>query len=152
MWACVPSEGQLVEQSGGEDALRGLSIARTNQLSHGLTAEAVGVDDLEHAAVLNPMAVLVVDEEDDAGGTELLCEVAQVHERTLREEGEVRVTEPHEEAVRRLVVDAGKLVQGLGAAQAGAGVDHELAVSGDLQSRNQRSQRSAKLLCSKNAG
>lgn len=72
--------------------------------------------------------MLMVDEEDCGLRSLLhLCKVAQVHEGTFREEGEVCVTQPHVEARTGLIEEARELVEGLGATEAGLGVKHEFA-------------------------
>lgn len=94
--------------------------------------------------------MLVVHQESDSLSLLLgLCEVAQVHEDTLREEGEVRVTEPHVEAATRLVIEAGVLMECLGASQTGLGVKDELAGRVLLHTSQHLRHWLAKFICEK---
>lgn len=71
--------------------------------------------------------MLVIDEEGDGLRAELFRKVAQVHERALCEEREVQVAQPDEEAPALRLVHARVLVESLGAAEARASIEEELA-------------------------
>lgn len=107
------SQDQLVEKGAREDGSGSLTVRRPNQFLHGLRTEPGGVDDLEHAAELDFLTMLVVDDERDCQGALRLSEVAQVHERALREESKVQVAKPDEEASAHRLEDACIPVKGL---------------------------------------
>jgi hypothetical protein len=127
-WAfhLTSSQGELVKEGVGDNSLGRLFIGGTDQVHHSFRAKALGVDHLKHATVLGLLPVRVVDKEDCRFGAQLgLCEVAQIHEGALREQGKIRVAKPHVKAAGYLVKEAGELVQSLGTTEAGAGIEHE---------------------------
>jgi len=88
----ISSQVKLVEEGRRDDALCSLAILGSNQVFDSVRAKPVGINDSKHRAVLGLLAMLVVDAERDRLGTDPLREVAQVHERALREKGEIKVS------------------------------------------------------------
>lgn len=70
--------------------------------------------------------MLVEDKESNRTCTNLLCEVAQVHESALCEKRKISVTEPDEEAAASLVINAWVLTHSFRATKTCTGIKDEL--------------------------
>ena len=124
----LDSECELKEDLALDDTVGFLSAS---QVEHALDlggSQTFSINDLEHLPVLLSLWVLGSQQKHDFRGTQIsLSKVTQVHECALGEVDELSLVEPDKQGVL-LVEDTGVLVQGLGATQASACINHIGAV------------------------
>ena len=90
------SQGELVEERGGDDTLDDLFVLHADQLLHGVRVKPLSIDYAKHITILRLLAMLVEEQERNCGGANLeLCKVAQVHERALGEKRKVSICKPN---------------------------------------------------------
>lgn len=129
--ACLSSsQGQLVEERGCKDAFCSLAVnSASDNLPQCVCTKPSSINDPEQALILLFLPMCVEHKEDNGTSACRLGKVAQVHERRLREEGQVCVAEPDKETGAVRLINAGVLVECLRATQTCTGIKDELAAS-----------------------
>ena len=107
------SERKLIEGRCLKEIFCGRAILTFYEHLDRVGPEFFSVNDLEHTPVLLFLSVLGIKQEEYLLGPLTLSEVAQVHERTLREEREVSVCKPDVEPATCIIHQARVLAESL---------------------------------------